>query len=115
MAKMTNEYSRFPNQLLATHTFRDVDDYVASQIQQVKALQAQGRYADAAALVKTLYDQYGNPLSDYVINAEYANAIDEETRNLEIYAMRSKQCIYYAPVEPQTAMTEDVWIGSGSV
>ena len=115
MANITNEYSLFPNELLAAHNFRDVDDYVASQIQQVKALQAKGKYAEAADLVKTLVDQYGNPLTDYIINAEYANAIDEETRNLEIYAMRSKQCIYYSSVEPQTAMVEDVWIGSSSV
>jgi hypothetical protein len=115
MAEITNEYSLFPNQLLMSHNFRDVDDYIASKIEEVKALQSQGRYAEAADLVQELEDQYGNPLSDYIINAEYANAIDEETRNLEIYAMRSKQSIYYNSTEPETAIEQDVWIGSGNV
>lgn len=115
MPNITNEYSRFPNQLLANHTFRDVDDFIASRIQQVKVLQSQGRYSEAAELVQSLHDEYGNPLSDYIIDAEYANALDEETRNIEIYAMRSKQCIYYNEVEPETAITSDVWIGSDSV
>ena len=39
------------------------------------------------------------------------NAIDEETRNLEIYAKSKKQSIFYQNDMPESAEFSDVWIG----
>ena len=38
------------------------------------------------------------------------NAIDEETRNLEILTKSRKQCIFYQTDEPE-GIVADVWIG----
>lgn len=108
MADYTNEYSSFPDQILTRHNFKDVDDSIASIVNQIKTLQANGEYSRAAAYI----DMNKDTLGPYVLGSEYLNTIDEETRNVEIYCKSKKQQIYYQDDEPaKTAYQYDVWLG----
>ena len=53
MASYTNEYSRLPNEILTLHNYKDVDDTVAPYVNQIKILQAQGKYDKANEVMKT--------------------------------------------------------------
>lgn len=107
MAAYTNEYSQFPNQLLTLHNYKDVDDTVANEVNQIKTLRLQGKYDK----INTIISQRPE-LKQRVFGAEAINLIEEETRNLEIYAKSKKQQIYYSDVEPDNAVLGDVWIGN---
>ena len=107
MADYTHDYSQFPSQILTRHNFRDVDDSIASIVNQIKLLQSQGKYSQAANYIET----YKATLGPYVLSSEYMNLIDEETRNLEIYARAKKQQIYYQTTEPgSSSYVNDVWL-----
>jgi hypothetical protein len=108
MAEYTHEYSQFPSQILELHNFKDVDDSVASLVNQIKNLQSAGNYAKASELVEANADT----LKPYVLSMEYLNMIDEELRNVEIYAKSKKQSVYYQESEPTENVSQyDVWIG----
>lgn len=108
MSSYTHDYSMFPSQIMTRHEFRDADDSVALYINQIKLLQAQGKYDQAARKI----DEYKDTLAPYVLGSEYLNTIDEETRNIEIYAKAKKQQIYYQDGEPDTEPSvNDVWLG----
>ena len=108
MSTYTHDYSNFPSQILTRHNFRDADDSIASIINQIKTLQAQGKYSQAAAYVEANKATLG----PYVLGSEYMNTIDEETRNVEIYAKAKKQQIYYQDDEPNAdPSVNDVWLG----
>ena len=107
MSTYTHDYSLFPGQILTRHNFRDADDSIAPIINQIKTLQAQGKYNQAAAYIEANKAALG----PYVLGSEYMNTIDEETRNVEIYAMAKKQQIYYMDAEPDMEPTvNDVWL-----
>lgn len=106
MAGMTHEYSKFPEQVMELHNFKDADDSIASIINQIKNLQSQGLYDQAQRIV----EQNGDTLKRYVLSTEYLNAIDEETRNVQIYAKTVSQSIFIQNDEPE-ALLNDVWIG----
>lgn len=104
----THEYSLFPDQILTRHNFKDVDDSIASIVNQIKTLQANGEYDRAAEYI----DMNKDTLGPYVLGSEYLNTIDEETRNVEIYTKAKKQQIHYQDTEPEkTAYQYDVWLG----
>ena len=107
----THEYRNpgLPDNPMPLHNFRDVNDSIASIINQVKQLQAEGRYADAADLVTA------NNLKQYTMTTEYINMIDEETRNLEIMCKANQQSVYYMENEPGFASPADVWISSNPI
>ena len=105
MASYTNEYSKLPFQIMERTYFKDVDDSVADLVNQIKTLQSNGEFNK----VRTILGN--NPeLKKYVISSDYMNAIDEETRNLEILTKSRKQAIFYQSEEPE-GITADVWIG----
>ncbi len=106
MASYTNEYSKLPNQIMERHYFKDVDNSIASLMNQIKTLQAQEKYDRVNEIIKNNTDN----LAQYALSSDYINAIDEETRNLEILAKSKKQSIYYQDTEPDNAMISDVWI-----
>ena len=92
---------------MARHYFKDIDNTVANEVNQIKILQAQGQYDKVNEIIAN------NPnLKQYVFGADDFNAIDEETRNLEILAKSKKQQIYYTDDEPDYAVAQDIWIGS---
>lgn len=112
MSGYTHEFSQFPDQQLTRHHFKDADDSVASIINQIKTLQANGEYSRAAEFIEL----YKDTLGPYVLGSEYLNTIDEETRNVEIYAKAKKQQIFYQDEEPsETAWRDDVWLGVNDV
>ena len=107
MASYTNEFSRLPSEIMTRHYFKDIDNTVANEVNQIKILQAQGQYDKVNEIIAN------NPsLKQYVFGADDFNAIDEETRNLEILAKSKKQQIYYTDDEPDYAVAQDIWIGS---
>ncbi len=102
----THEYgSQIPNSPMNLHHFLDATDAISGLITQVKELQAQGRYSEAANIITA------NNLKQYMLTSEYVNMIDEETRNLEIMCKTKQQSIYYMDNEPGFATNGDVWIG----
>ena len=106
---MTHEYSLFPDRVYTLHNFKNVADApseVVSIISDIKANVTAGKYSDAALLLQ----EYKSMLSPYWIDADIVNAIEEEVRNLEIYARGEKQSYYYQDNEPD-ALEGDVWIG----
>lgn len=108
MASYTHEYSSFPDQLLTRHNFKDADDSIASIINQINILKSQGQYSRAAAYIEANKETLG----PYVLGSEYLNTIDEETRNVEIFAKAKKQQIFYQNDEPSDiAFVGDVWLG----
>lgn len=108
MANYTHDYSAFPAQVMTRHNFRDADDSIASIINQIKILQAAGEYSRAASFIAANKASLG----PYVLGSEYLNTIDEETRNIEIYAMSRKQQIFYLSDEPDgDLIPSDVWLG----
>ncbi len=111
LASYTNEYSRLPEQIMERHYFKDIDNTIADLINQIKTLQAQGQYDRVNAIIKENKEN----LAQYVIGSDYINAIDEEIRNLEIYAKSKKQSIYYEESEPEYAVHSDVWIGNEKI
>ena len=106
MAKYTNEYSKLPLQIMELHNFKDVDDSIAEIVNEIKSLQSQGLYNQANRLVENNKDVLGK----YIFSVESFNAIEEETRNLEIMTLEKKQSIYYNE-EPSNPALYDVWIG----
>lgn len=111
MSSYTNEYSNFPDEILTRHEFLDADDSIASIIEQIKTLKAAGSYSQAATYIENHKDELGQ----YVLGNEYLNTIDEETRNVEIYAKAKKQQIYYTDSEPDDdPYIGDVWLGEYS-
>ena len=106
MANYTNEYSKLPYQVMELHNYKDVDDTIAEIVNQIKALQSQGLYNQANRLVESNKDVLGR----YVFSVEAFNAIEEETRNLEIMCKEKKQSIYYNE-QPSNPTLYDVWIG----
>jgi len=97
--------SELPNRPMGHHTFYDVTNSIASQINHVKQLQAEGKYTEAANYVTS------QNLQHYILSANYINFLDEETRNLEIMCKAKQQSIYYMNDEPGFAEAGDVWIG----
>lgn len=108
MTAMTHEYSDFPNRVYALHNFENVasaPNDVIQIITNIKSLVAEGSFSAAVALL----ENNKSILSPYWIDAEIINAIEEEIRNLEIYAKSQKQAYYYQDDEPD-AIEGDVWI-----
>lgn len=105
----TNEYSGLPYNIMTRTNFRDITDEDAEVVNQVKVLQSEGRYADAANLVE------GSDLDKCVISSKYINGIDEETRNLEIMCKSKKQSVYYMEDEPGFGVAGDVWISEEEI
>lgn len=107
MAEMTNEYSKLPDEIYERHNFKDVDDSVGELITQIRTLQAAGDYAGASEIIEANKDT----LEPYILSTEYINAIDEETRNLEIMVSGSLHLYYLSDSEPENILKGDIWIG----
>lgn len=108
MAIMTHEYSDFPNRVYNLHHFENVANApsdVIAVITEIKSLVESGSYSAAVNLL----ENNKSILSQYWIDADNINAIEEEIRNLEIYAKSQKQAYYYQEEEPD-AVEGDVWI-----
>ena len=104
MSSYTHEYSNLPEKLFTPHHFKDVDDTVAPLINQIKILQSQGQYNRINEIIANRHD-----LQPYIFGAENWNALEEETRNLEILAKSKKQQVFCQSEEPDGGDC-NVWI-----
>lgn len=104
MVTYTNEYSSLPLKVLELHHYKDIDDSVASLINQIKQLQSEGQYNRVNEIISN------NPeLQPYIFSAENWNALEEETRNVEILAKAKKQQVYCQLEEPDGG-NFNIWI-----
>lgn len=110
MVQITNEYSNFPSRVLEKHNFKDVDNIAAPLVNQVKNLQSQGKYNEAAAII----NQNAALLKQYIIDTPLINKLIEEIRNAQIYAVQQKQSVFISDTEPLSCVNDDIWIGGGA-
>ena len=109
MAVITHEYSKFPTHTYTLHNFLNVGDApesILNIISNIKTMISRGQYNTAA----TLFAENKTSLANYYIDSSIVNAIEEEIRNLEIYAKSQQQAYYYGENEPDCNVG-DVWIG----
>ena len=100
------EYSNFPTQKIKRHNFKNVDDTIASVINEINTLRSQGLFNQADRLIKNNSDI----LSEYIADAVTFRTWEEEIYNTQIYAKQKQQCVYFDREEPD-ALYSDVWIG----
>lgn len=104
MASYSNEFSNFPEQMIAIHKFKNVDNSVASIFQQINILRNNGEYEKAQQLIQQ------NDLGQYCPDANTINAIFEEIFNTQTYAKKVQQSIHFDEDEEPEVFQEDVWI-----
>lgn len=107
MITFTHEYSSFPEKVIETRHFKDVDDSIAAIVNTIKTLQAKGLYEEAADIIA----RNKATLKHYIIDTALINELIEHIRNTEIYALTARQSIYTTDTEPYACLNGDVWIG----
>lgn len=106
MAAYENEFSNFPEKMITKHNFKNIDDSIASLINQINHLRSQGLYSQAARIIQN----NKTVLSQYIIDATTFRTWEEEIYNTQKYAMKNQQVVYVIDEEPD-CFEEDVWIG----
>lgn len=56
MTEFSNEFSSFPSGKITKHNFKNVDDSIASVINQINSLRSQGLYNQAARIIENNAD-----------------------------------------------------------
>lgn len=108
MAEYSREFSSFPHKKITRHNFKNVDDNIAPIINQIKSLQLQGLYNQAARIVQDNFDV----LSHYIVDAITFRTWEEEIYNTQLYAKQQQQSIYFDETEEDFDGIEgDVWVG----
>lgn len=108
MVEFEREFSRFPEKKITLHHFKDVDDNIASIINQINTLRSQGLYNQASRIIKNNFDI----MSHYIVDAIVFRTWDEEIRNTQIYARQKQQSIFFDETEEDVdAIKGDVWVG----
>ena len=51
MSQYENEFSDFPKKLITKHNFKNIDDSIASIINQINNLRSQGLYTQASLII----------------------------------------------------------------
>lgn len=109
MAEYEREYSSFPTKKITRHNFKNVDDNVASNINQINSLRDQGLYNQAARIIQNNRDVLGQ----YIADAVTFRTWEEEIYNAQTYARQQQQSIYFDGEEPD-CIEGDVWLGGDS-
>lgn len=108
MAKYENEYSKFPNEKIKLHKFKNVDDNVGGLINQINTLRSQGMYGQAQVVINEHPE-----LISYIADATTINTLIEEIYNAQAYAQHigtAQQIVRFDENEPEEYDTSDVWI-----
>lgn len=105
MTTYENEYSNFPSQKITKHNFKNIDDSIATLINQINSLRAQGKYNEAAGIIR---DNQGT-LSQYIVDAITFRTWEEEIYNTQTFAKQVQQSIYFDESEPD-CLEGDVWL-----
>lgn len=106
MTKYEREFSHFPEQKISLHQFKDVDDNIASVINEINSLRTQGLYNQASRVMQNNSDVLGQ----YIVDAITFRTWEEEIYNTQVYAKQMQQSIYFDEEEPD-CMEGDVWLG----
>lgn len=106
MAVYSDEFSNFPSQEITRHNFKNVDDNIASIINQINQLRSLGLYNQASRVIENNKDILGQ----YIVDANTFRTWEEEIYNAQIYAKKQKQIIFFDSDEPN-ADIGDVWVG----
>ncbi len=106
MAEYENEFSSFPLKKITKHNFKNVDDNIASVINQINSLRSQGLYNQAARI----FQNNSDVLRQYIVDAIIFRTWEEEIYNTQLYAMHQQQSIYFDEGEPD-CIEGDVWVG----
>ena len=108
MANFEREFSNFPEKKIIRHNFKNVDDNIASVINQINSLQSQGLYNEAARVIQNNFDV----LSHYIVDAITFRTWEEEIYNTQVYAKQKQQIIFFDESEENVDCIEgDVWLG----
>lgn len=108
MAEYSREFSSFPSKKITRHNFKNVDDNIAPIINQIKSLQLQGLYNQAARILQDNFDI----LSHYIVDAIVFRTWEEEIYNTQKYARQVQQSIFFDETEEEFDGIEgDVWVG----
>ncbi len=108
MAEYSREFSSFPSQKITRHNFKNMDDNIADIINQIKSLQLQGLYNQAARIIQNNFDI----LSHYIVDAITFRTWEEEIYNTQKYARQVQQSIFFDEGEDDFDGIEgDVWVG----
>ena len=103
----TNEYSKFPYQIITQHHFMNIDDSIASLVNEINSYKMQGNFEVASKLIS----ENAGLLAHYVIDASTINTIEEEIRNVQVMALQKHQCVYFDEEEPEYCALGDLWEG----
>ena len=106
MSDFEREFSNFPEKKITKHNFMNIDDDIASLINQINSLRSQGLYAKAATIIQDNKDI----LEHYIVDAITFRTWEEEIYNTQIYARQQQQSIYFDEEEPD-CIEGDVWLG----
>ena len=106
MTEFSNEFRSFPSGKITKHNFKNIDDSIASVINQINSLRSQGLYNQAARIIENNSDV----LSQYIADASTFRTWEEEIYNTQIYAKQQQQSIYFDDQEPD-CIDGDVWLG----
>lgn len=108
MTEYSREFSSFPSKKITRHDFKNVDDNIASIINQINNLRTQGLYNQAARIVQDNFDV----LSHYIVDAITFRTWEEEIYNTQKYARQVQQSIFFDENEDDFDGIEgDVWVG----
>lgn len=107
MAQYENEFTNFPHKLIIKHNYKNVDESVATLINQINTLRSQGLYAQAAQIVQNNKEL----LSPYIIDAVTFRTLEEEIYNTQKYAKQQQQSVFFEDDEPDYCEEEDIWLG----
>lgn len=110
MSEYENEFSQFPLKKITKHNFKNVDDTIASVINQINTLRSQGLYDQASRII----DNNKDTLAQYIVDAVTFRTWEEEIYNTQKYAKQVQQSVFLDEDEPDECEEGDVWIG-GSV
>lgn len=106
MAQYENEFTNFPQKLITKHNYKNVDESIATLINQINTLRSQGLHTQAAQIMQNNKEL----LSPYIIDAVTFRMIEEEIYNTQKYAKKTQQSVYFEDKEPDCE-EEDVWLG----
>lgn len=109
MANYENEFSNFPFKKITKHNFKNVNDDVASIINEINELRSQGLYNQATRVIQNNSDILGQ----YVVDAMTFRTWEEEIYNTQVYAKKMQQSIYFETEEPD-CIEDDIWLGGGN-
>ena len=108
MTGYEREFSSFPEQKITLHHFKNVDDNLASIINEINELRSKGLYNQAVRVIQNNSDVLGQ----YIVDAITYRTWEEEIYNTQVYAKKMQQSVYFDKEEPD-CIEGDVWLGGG--